>query len=165
MKRLCIGGMSCLLLFSPTPVSALDEATDDLTSIFEYVCLDTLPFFDGAEPRLRQMGFELTAFGDNEFEGRHASQGLTANLAAGKREHANPGCTIQSKTAVYDRAEAVALEMFNNVFGGNVTQWRYNGKPAGWKAALSEGSVYLSVTGEGVDVPSGVGISLELRSE
>lgn len=163
MKKPSIIGISFLLfLFSP-PVEAMDEATDDLTSIFEYVCFDTLPYFEGAEARLRQMGFDLTAFGDNEFEGYHRSQGLTANLAAGKRKYANPGCTIQSENAVYNHAKLTTLEMFNNIFGGTVSEWRYKGKLAGWKAPLSEGVVYLDVTGPGVDAPPGIGIAIELR--
>lgn len=165
MKMASIGGVCILWFFSSIPAGALDEATDDLTSIFEYVCFDTLPYFEGAEARLRQMGFELTAFGDREFEGYHPSQGLTANLAAGKRKHANPGCTIQSENAIYDRAKPIAFEMFNNIFGGTVSEWRYNGKPAGWKAPLSDGMVYLDVTSEGADVPSGVGITVEWRSQ
>lgn len=165
MKKIFMGGISLLLLFPSAPANALDEATDDLTSIFEYVCLDTLPYFEAAEARLRQMGFELTPFGDREFEGYHPSQGLTANLAAGKRKYANPGCTIQSENAIYNRAKQIALDMFNSIFGGTASEWRYNGKPAGWKAPLSEGMVYLDVIGEGADVPSGVGIAIEWRSQ
>lgn len=165
MKKIYVGGISLLLLFPSAPANALDGPTYDLTSIFEYVCFSTLPHFEGAEARLRQMGFKLITIGDNEFEGRHPSDGLTAYLTAGKREYGNSGCTIQSENAVYNQTKTTALEVFNNIFGETVSEWRYDGRFAGWSAPSGEGMVYLDVIGEGVDTPSGVGIAIEWRRQ